>query len=76
LTSFSEAELNSAKNYDLRFWIYELRLWIDESLFWLEFISELELIPKNLLKDLIKEANELVSIFTDALKTSKIIRKS
>ncbi len=43
----------------------------DESLFWLEFIEDLELIQKKLLKDLIKEANELVSIFTAALKTSK-----
>ncbi len=43
----------------------------DESLFWLEFIEDLELIQKKLLEDLIKEANELVSIFTAALKTSK-----
>ncbi len=47
----------------------------DESLFWLEFISDLELIHKKLLKDLIKEANELVSIFTAALKTSKTNNK-
>ncbi|MBC8554390.1 MAG: four helix bundle protein [Candidatus Brocadiales bacterium] len=43
----------------------------DESLFWLEFIDDLELISKELLKELIKEADELVSIFTAALKTSK-----
>jgi four helix bundle protein len=43
----------------------------DESLFWLEFIEALELIQKKLLEDLIKETNELVSIFTAALKTSK-----
>ncbi|MEE9604043.1 MAG: four helix bundle protein, partial [Candidatus Scalindua sp.] len=47
----------------------------DESLFWLEFIEDLELIQKKLLKDLIKEANELVSIFTAALKTSKTNNK-
>ncbi len=47
----------------------------DESLFWLEFIEDLELIHKKLLMDLIKEANELVSIFTAALKTSKINHK-
>ncbi len=46
-----------------------------ESLFWLEFIEDLELIHKKLLMDLIKEANELVSIFTAALKTSKINHK-
>lgn len=43
----------------------------DESLFWLEFIEDLELIHKRLLKELIKEADELVSIFVAALKTSK-----
>ncbi len=43
----------------------------DESMFWLEFIGDLELIHKRLLKELIKEADELVSIFTVALKTSK-----
>jgi four helix bundle protein len=57
----------------------------DESLFWLEFIADLELIHQpdkavlagnKLLKDLIKEANELVSIFTAALKTSKTNYKS
>ena len=48
----------------------------DESLFWLEFITDLELIHKKLLKDLIKEANELISIFTASLKTSKINRNS
>jgi four helix bundle protein len=48
----------------------------DESLFWLEFISDLGLISKELLKDLIKEANELVSIFTAAIKTSRINRNS
>ena len=48
----------------------------DESLFWLEFISELELIPEKLLKDLINEANELVAIFTAVLKTSKENRNS
>ncbi len=47
----------------------------DESLFWLKFIEDLELIQKKLLKDLIKEANELVSIFTAALKTSKTNNK-
>jgi four helix bundle protein len=48
----------------------------DESLFWLEFIADLELIHNKLLKDLIKESNELVSIFVAALKTSKTNYKS
>ncbi len=43
----------------------------DESMFWLEFVGDLELIHKRLLKELIKEADELVSISTAALKTSK-----
>lgn len=42
----------------------------DESLFWLEFIEELELkYDQNELNELEKEANELVSIFTAAIKT-------
>ncbi len=48
----------------------------DESLFWLEFIADLELIHKKLLTNLIKEANELVSIFIAAIKTSKTNYKS
>lgn len=47
----------------------------DESLFWLEFIADLELMHKKLLEDLIKEANEFVSIFTAALKTLKTNKK-
>ncbi|KHE91711.1 MAG: hypothetical protein SCABRO_02524 [Candidatus Scalindua brodae] len=43
----------------------------DESLFWLKFIEYLELIQKKQLRDLIQKANELVAIFTSALKTSK-----
>ena len=42
----------------------------DESLFWLEFIEELKLqYDKNELNELKTEANELVSIFTAAIKT-------
>ncbi|HHT9145893.1 MAG TPA: four helix bundle protein [Candidatus Wunengus sp. YC61] len=43
----------------------------DESLFWLEFIAELNLMDNKLLENLLKEANELVAIFTAAVKTSK-----
>lgn len=43
----------------------------DESLFWLEFIADLNLIDFKLLENLLKEANELVAIFTAAVKTSK-----
>lgn len=44
----------------------------DESLFWLEFIEELELkCNKGELALLRKEANELVSVFSAAIKTIK-----
>lgn len=44
----------------------------DESLFWLEFIKGLEVhCDKTVLDSLIKEANELVSIFSAAIKTIK-----
>jgi four helix bundle protein len=44
----------------------------DESLFWLEFIKGLEVrCDKTVLDALIKEANELVSIFSAAIKTIK-----
>jgi len=43
----------------------------DESLFWLEFIADLNLMDFKLLENLLKEANELVAIFTSAIKTSK-----
>lgn len=44
----------------------------DESLFWLEFINELGLeCDKHELNYLMKEANELVSIFSSAIKTIK-----
>ena len=43
----------------------------DESLFWLEFIADLNLMDFKLLENLLKEANELVAIFTAAVKTSK-----
>ena len=44
----------------------------DESLFWLEFIDELGLECDNMeLEYLKKEANELVSIFSSAIKTIK-----
>lgn len=44
----------------------------DESLFWLEFIQGLEIeCDKLILEKLIKEANELVSIFSVGIKTIK-----
>ena len=44
----------------------------DESLFWLEFIKELEIdCDKIELEKLIKESDELVSIFSSAIRTIK-----
>ena len=44
----------------------------DESLFWLEFIRDLEIkADQQELDSLIKEANELVSIFSAAIRTIK-----
>ena len=45
----------------------------DESLFWLEFINDLEIeCDKMELVLLIKEANELVSIFSASIRTVKL----
>ena len=43
----------------------------DESLFWLEIINEAGLISENKLTALMKEADELVAIFTSTGKTAK-----
>jgi four helix bundle protein len=43
----------------------------DESLFWLELILESNLINKEILPDIIKEANELTAIFTASGKTAR-----
>ena len=47
----------------------------DESLYWLEVTRDAELIKSNQLEILIKEANELVSIFNAADITAKKNRK-
>ena len=44
----------------------------DESLFWLEFIKELDIVCDKIeLEKLIKEADELVAIFSAAIRTIK-----
>jgi len=44
----------------------------DETLFWLEMIDELNLVSKDSeIKNLLKEANELVAIFVSSSKTVK-----
>ena len=41
----------------------------DESSFWLELIIDFEMMEKNRVKDLLKEANELTAIFIVSRKT-------
>lgn len=54
--------------------IYKLEIVIeeaDESMYWLEVSEEADLLPAPLTQPLIKEANELVSIFVASVKTLK-----
>jgi four helix bundle protein len=44
----------------------------DESVYWLELISESNIIRKNRLESILKEANELTAIFTSSGKTAKL----
>jgi four helix bundle protein len=43
----------------------------DELAYWLELISESNIIRKNRLESILKEANELTAIFTSSGKTAK-----
>jgi four helix bundle protein len=43
----------------------------DETLFWLELIADADLIKKEKLTDLLKEADELTAIFTASGKTAR-----
>lgn len=54
--------------------IYKLEIVIeeaDESMYWPEILEELKLLDKTITQPLIKEANELVSIFAASVKTVK-----
>ena len=44
---------------------------LDETLYWLELIIYSELIKEDLLKDLIKENNELLKIIVSSITTMK-----
>ena len=44
---------------------------LNETLYWLELIIQSELIKENLLKDLIKENNELLKIIVSSITTMK-----
>ena len=43
----------------------------DETQYWLELMLELEMLDRQVLQDLIREADELTAIFVSALKTSR-----
>lgn len=43
----------------------------DESAFWMELIIDAEILKKNLVEELLKEANELTAIFTASGKTAR-----
>lgn len=43
----------------------------DETVFWLELLLHSRIVPKNRIEDLLKEGNELTSIFVSSLRTSK-----
>ena len=47
----------------------------DETAYWIELIIESGIVKRNLLDDLLKEANELTAIFTSSGKTAKSNRK-
>ena len=44
---------------------------MDETVFWLELMLDSGIFPKNRLNSLLKEANELTSIFVTSLRTAK-----
>lgn len=44
----------------------------DETLYWLEILTASNLIAEDLIKDLVKEANELLSIIVASIKTARL----
>ena len=54
----------------LRSWALVLEE-VDETVFWLELMLDSGIFPKNRLNSLLKEANELTSIFVTSLRTAK-----
>jgi four helix bundle protein len=43
----------------------------DECLYWMEMLQEAGVVPAEKMKDLMKEADELVSIFTASIRTAR-----
>jgi four helix bundle protein len=48
----------------------------DECLYWMEMLQEANIVPAEKTKDLLKEADELVAIFTASIKTARANLKS
>ncbi len=44
---------------------------LDETLYWLELLVESEIVPENLLADLMDEANQLIAILVTCAKNAK-----
>ena len=44
----------------------------DECLYWMEMLQEAGIFPGERLKDLVKEADQLVAIFTASIKTARM----
>ena len=44
----------------------------DECLYWMEMLQEAGIVPNEKLKDLMKQADELVAIFTASIKTARM----
>jgi four helix bundle protein len=49
---------------------------VDETAFWLELLIETDVLPEERLRDLLKEANELLAIFAASLWTARGRRAS
>ena len=43
----------------------------DECLYWMELLQEAGIVPADRMKDIMKEADELVAIFTASIKTAR-----
>jgi len=43
----------------------------DETVFWLELFQEGNIFPAEKMRDLVREANELVAIFVTSVRTAK-----
>jgi four helix bundle protein len=71
LEQIIEQHAEQNQNADFIYKIQIVEEEADESVYWLELISESNIIRKNRLESILKEANELTAIFTSSGKTAK-----